>query len=148
MQRRTNASAAIKNAWKIGCSQMPKVYSFGEKSSMESNNSYNQLCHTIIKQRVYSSRSCPMNDIVPAWINFLDKRFLYLVVVRNQPFSFWNRIAGNFRLWTSDHKLCIHNWCLLLHYRRTNYQILLRQYCCPSFPYVASATCVCSSSWL
>jgi hypothetical protein len=30
------------------CSQMLKVYSFGEKSSMESNNSYNQLCHTTI----------------------------------------------------------------------------------------------------
>jgi hypothetical protein len=40
MQRRTNASAAVKNAGEIGCSQMLKVHSFGEKRSMESNNSY------------------------------------------------------------------------------------------------------------
>jgi hypothetical protein len=45
-----------------------------EKSSMVSNNSYNQLCHTISKQRGYSSRSCPMNDMsleLTFWIKSL-----------------------------------------------------------------------------
>ena len=66
MPRLTNASVAVKNAREIGCSQMLKVHCLEKRSSMESNNSYNQLYHTIIKQQVHSSGSCPMNDIVPA----------------------------------------------------------------------------------
>ena len=66
MQRLANASAAVKNAIEIGCSKMIKVHCLEKRRSMESNNSYNQLYHTIIKQQVHSSRSCLMNDIVPA----------------------------------------------------------------------------------
>ncbi len=66
MLRLPNASAAVKNAGEIGCSQMLKIHCLEKRRSMESNNSYNQLYHTIIKQQVHSSGSCPMNDIVPS----------------------------------------------------------------------------------
>ena len=128
------------------CTHMGGWSSYGRKMRGHIARTINYVTQLLNRRSILGGLSLGMASSLPE-LTFWIRSLLCLVVVRNQLFSFWNRTAGSCHPWTSDHKLCIHNW-FLLHYRRINYQILLHQYCCSSSPCVASATCVRSSSWL
>ena len=97
MQRRVNASAAVKNAGEIGCSKMIK------STVWRKEDQWNLITLTInYITQLLNSRYIVVGLALCVTLSLLEltfwiKSLLCLVVVRNQLFSFWNRTAGNFR---------------------------------------------------